>query len=142
MSPDPGEETVLASYARGVVVLGADGHRIAAAPGFGCSGSQDGLIGLEIVKSSQDAPVIAVAVVRGGRRASTTSLHLFAVGPSRRLVRLFTGEVEQVDGAVTVGGGVTLVPGALIHRHPTSGVALWKYDRGTGRYVDPGPRHD
>jgi len=142
VSPDPGEEAVLASYAHGVVVLGADGHQIAAAPGFGCSGSQDGLIGLEILKSSQDAPVIAVAVVQGGRRVSTTSLHLFAVGSSRRLVGLFTGDVEQVDGAGTASGGVTLVPGGLIYRHPTSAVALWRYDRGAGRYVDPGPRHD
>ncbi len=135
VAADPGEETVLASYGHGVVVIGADGHRIATAPGFGCTGSQDELVALEVVKTSQDAPLIAVAVTQGGRRESTTWLHLFAVGSTKHLDHLFAGEVSHADGADVTGGAITLVPGGLVYRHPMTGPALWKYDRTLRRYV-------
>ncbi len=142
VAPDAGDETILASYTRGIVVLGADGHRIATSPGFGCSGSQDELVALEVLRTSQDAPVIAAAVIQGGRRESSTRIHLFAVDATKHLDPLFTGEVEHVDGAATLGGAITFVPGGLIYRHPTNGVTLWKFDRNLRRYVDPGLRRD
>ena len=134
VAPQAGDETVLASFSQGVVVLDAAGHRIASAPGFDCMGSQDELIGIEIVRSSFDAPVIAVAVAQGGRRESTTSIELFALDGSR-LDRLFAGEIERHDDAGIHTGDVTVVPGGLIYMHPTEGTSVWRYDRATHRYV-------
>jgi len=140
VAPDPGIETVLASYSRGVIVLGADGHRIASTPGFGCTGTRDELAAVEIVRTSFDAPVIAVAATSGGRRESSTWLALVAVGSTTHLDRLFVGEVERRDETGTHPGEVRFVPGGLVYRHPTDGVTLWRYDAAARRYVPRGAR--
>lgn len=137
VAPDPGTETVLASFSRGVVVLGADGHRIASTPGFGCTGSQDELAAVEIMRTALDTPVIAVAATQGGRRESSTWIALVAVGATAHLDRLFVGEVERRDETGTHAGELRFVPGGLLYRHPTEGVALWRYDAAAHRYVAP-----
>jgi hypothetical protein len=118
----PGTETILASFSQGVIVLAADGHRIATAPGFDCMGSQDDLVAVEVVRTTLDRPLIAVVATQGGRRENATWLELFAVGASDRLDRLFVGEL----------GDVTLMPGGLVYRHPTEGVSMWRYDARLG----------
>ncbi len=135
VAPNPGKETVLASFSQGVVVLAADGHRIASTPGFDCTGSQDDLVAVEIVRTSLDTPVIAVAANQGGRRESSAWLELLAVGKSDHLDRLFVGEIERYDELGTHTGGVTIVPGGLVYRHPIDGVSLWRYEVPTHRYV-------
>jgi hypothetical protein len=135
VAPDAGDETVLTSFSQGVFVIGHDGHRIAATAGFGCTGSQDELVAVEILRTSLDHPVIAVAITKGGRRERSTWLELLEVGSAGRLNRLFRGEIERHGDRGSQAGGVTLVPGGLVYRHPTKGTSLWRFDGSVGRYV-------
>jgi hypothetical protein len=135
VAPDAGDETVLASFSQGVVVIGHDGHRIAATAGFDCAGSHDELVAVEIVQTSLDGPVIAVAATKGGRRESATWLELLEVGSSGRLNRLFLGEIERHDDRGSHTGDVMLVPGGLVYRHPTAGMSLWRFDGAARAYV-------
>ena len=135
VAPSAGTETVLASFSQGIVVLAADGHRIASSAGFDCMGSEDDLVAVEIVRMPLEAPVIAIAATEGGRRESTTWLELLAVDRSDHLQQLFAGEIERRDDTGIHTGDVTVIPGGLVYRHPTEGTSMWKYDPAAGRYV-------
>lgn len=135
VAPDAGDETVLASFSQGVLVIGHDGHRIAATGGFDCTGSHDELVAVAAVQRPFGGPAIAVAATAGGRRESSTWLELLEVGSSGRLNRLFVGEVARHADDRSQTGEVTLVPGGLIYRHPTEGTSLWRFDASAHRYV-------
>lgn len=136
VAPAPGDETVLVSFVRGVMVLGHDGHVIASTPGFACAGSQDELGAAEVVHTIDGDTLIAVVGTRGGKAESATWLKLLSVGASDQLQPRFDGMIERNDLTGTRAGHVTLIPGGLIYRSPTEGTSLWRLDRAAQRYIE------
>jgi len=136
VAPAPGDETILASYAMGVVVIGRDGKMIASGPGYNVGGSADELVAIATGDAAVGAPVIAIAARTGGRRANAVWLELYRVGTTAKLERLFAGVVEEHADNQDRTGSVTIVPNGLIHRAPRSKTSdLWMFDPRAGRYL-------
>jgi hypothetical protein len=134
VAPAPGTETVLASYARGTVVVGSEGQVLATTPGYPCAGTSDALEVLAVGRAFGQ-PTIVIAATTGGRREQLTWLGLFRVGSSGRLEATFSGEVEErADGEVR-RGSITILPGALLHRSPDGELVFWIFDEPAGIYV-------
>lgn len=134
LQPGAGDDTVLASYTQGIVVLDRDHHAIARAPGFTCRGSADELIGLAAGDAGIATPVLALAATSGGHNESFTWLTLYRVDGAQ-LVPAFTGVVERHEGHTTQTGTILLFPGGLVYRPPGGTTSVWLYDAATGRYV-------
>lgn len=136
VAPAEGDETVLASFTHGLVVLGADHHLVARAPGFTCQGSADDLIAVAAGDAMIGTPVIALAASSGGHNESITWLTLYRVGEAGKLVPVFTGMVERHLEHATRTGVVMLFPGGLIYRPPVGNTQIWLYDRDAGHYIE------
>ena len=85
---DATPETVLASYALGVVVVDARGRVIATAPGLLPRGSADDVVAV-VVGGGGGGPVIAVATQTGGHRESVVNLAVYRVGAGKTLEPIF-----------------------------------------------------
>ncbi|HWU91388.1 MAG TPA: hypothetical protein VN253_29175 [Kofleriaceae bacterium] len=130
-----GAETVLASYTAGVVVLDANGRKIASAPPFACRGSVDEIEYVAVGTPLAGDPVIALAAVAGGRAERTIWLFLFVVRGGG-LAPIFTAPVEEWRGSEVSKGEVALrLRGGLEYRAPSGAVTRWAYERDAGRYV-------
>lgn len=130
-------ETILASFAHGVMVYGREGELLAATPGFPCSGSADG-IDVLAVGTAFGVPTIAIVATTGGRREQLSWLGLYRVGLNGRLEALFAGAIEQREDGIVRRGSVTFLPGALLVRDPMGGVGFWTFDQVSGVYIPRG----
>jgi hypothetical protein len=131
-----GDQTVLASYTQGVVVLAPDRSVVARAPGFPCYGSADELVALAQGDAGIDVPVVALAATSGGRAENATWIALYRVGDGGELAPIFSAIVERHAGRITQTGSIELFPGGLKFRSPDGEMSLWLYDREAGRYVE------
>lgn len=131
-----GDESVVASFTRGITVFDRNHRPIAHAQGFVCQGSADELVAMAVGDASIGAPVIALAASTGGHNDSATWLTLYRVGAHGELVAMFSNIVERHKGHATRTGVVTLVPGGLIYRPPVGNPSFWRYDRDAGRYIE------
>jgi hypothetical protein len=133
VAPQAGEETILVSLARGVVVFDREGQLVAETPGYACEGSADEL---EAVAAG-DAYGAATIVIA----ATSAWISMLRVG-DRQLDAVFTGTVETRDGATAKRGAIVLLPNALIYRHPEGKPALWVFDPRARAYLLPGTEID
>jgi hypothetical protein len=138
VAPTPGVEKVLATFSQGVFVVGEDGELVAQAPGFACAGSADELVTIAVGDLGIGEPAIALVATRGGHAESTTWITFYRVAPGGELLPLFTGAVEQHQGATTRTGVVTVIPGGLVYHSPWGATAVLVYDPAAGRYVSGG----
>ena len=123
------EETILASYTQGVIVLDRENMPIASAPGYPCEGSADAIESIAVGHAFLEAErTIAMTVTSGGRREQMTVLALFRVGFGGRLDPVFTASIEERRGGDVARGSVMLLPGALLYRRPGGRLALWVFD--------------
>jgi hypothetical protein len=129
VGPSLGVETIIGSYARGILVLAADGERVAVSAGFPCIGTADQLEGLAVGRAWNER-VVAIVVTTGGRREASTWLGLYRVG-TRSFESVFSGIVEHFEDGVVRSGQVTIVPGGLIHRDPSGDMMWWGFERGS-----------
>lgn len=133
IGPPAGVETIVASYAHGIVVFDAEARLVASAPGYPCTGGADEIEAVA-VGTAWGKPTIALVVTTGGRREWLTWVGLYRVGGDGRLEATFSGAVEsEVDGYVQ-RGWVVFLPGALLHREPTGEIVLWAW-KPQGFYV-------
>ncbi len=130
LAPAPGDERVLASISTGVVILDADGRRIASAPLGPCGGSADAIVALAVGDAWIGAPVIAVVSSTGGHRESETTLGIYLLD-GRALVPLFSEPLELRDSQDLWTGAATLVPGAIVYRAPTGETSVTVLRRAT-----------
>lgn len=132
-----GDETILASFAHGVMVYGREGELIASTPGFPCEGSADEI---EVLAAGTafGVPTIVIVATTGGRREQLTWLGLFRVGRNGRLEAVFAGAIEQREDGIVRRGSVTILPEALIVRDPLGGVGFWIFDDVGGVYIPRG----
>lgn len=137
IAPASGSETILASFAQGVMVYGKEGELIAATPGFPCAGSADEI---EVLAAGNafGVPLIAITATTGGRREQLTWIGLYRIGLHGRLEAVFTGAVEQREDGIVRRGSITILPGALLVRDPLGGVGFWVIDSVSGVYVPRG----
>jgi len=137
LAPSPGPETIVASYAHGVLVFGAEGQFLASAPGFACSGTADEL---EVLAAGTafGTPTLVIAATTGGHREQQTWLGMFRVGHHGRLDAVFAGTVELREDGVVRQGRVTVLPDALHVRDPLGTSDYWVFDPAGGVYLPPG----
>jgi hypothetical protein len=136
VSAAAGPELILASYTQGIFVLDDERHLLAQAPGFGCRGSSDELVGIAAGDAAIGVPLVVLAATSGGHAENVTWLTLYRVTDDGVLQPVFVAEVERHEGATTRTGTVTLIPGGLVYRDPIGSVGLWIYDPERGRYVE------
>ena len=128
LAPTSRPVTVMASYAEGVIVFGAEGELLASTPGFPCMGSADQLEVLALGRAFLE-PTIVVVATTGGRREQITWLGLYRVGDDRRLAPVFTAAVEHSEDGIVRRGRITLLPDALLYEPPgDEPVELWTFD--------------
>ena len=136
VAPSAGLETVIASYAGGITVVGREGNGLAAAPGYACGGSADA-VDVLAAGSAFGTPMIALVATTGGHREQLTWLGLYRVAGDGRLDAVFTGAVEEQVGDQVRRGSVTFLPGALLVRDPSGAVAFWLWDDTSNTYQPP-----
>lgn len=136
VAPAQGDETLLASFTQGVVVLDQDRHAIARAPGYACRGSADELVAVAAGDAGIGTPLIAIAATSGGHNENLTWLALYRVGDRGELVEMFRGVVERHTKHMTRTGTVVFFEGGLLYRPPSGAPSLWLYDRDRGVYVE------
>ncbi len=139
VAPAPGIEIVMASLSHGVIVVDSEWRLIAEAPGYVCDddGSVDELESVA-AGSAFGAPTIAIAATTGGHYETSTWVSLFRVGHAGQLDPVFTGTVEIRRGDDVETGGIFLLPGALIYRHPEGKPAFYYYNPVVRAYLQPG----
>ena len=136
VAPPDGNETVLASYGQGVIVLDRDGRMLGRGPGFDPAGSADELVAVALGDAQIGTPVIAIVARVGGHRESDVWLQLFRFGRGEKLDLLFTAIVEEHANGTDWPGTVTFAPGTLAYRAPRATTTdLWVFDARAGRYV-------
>lgn len=135
IAPRAGAETIVASYAQGILVFDREDQVIASTPGYPCSGTADSI---EIIAagSTWGAPTLVIVGTTGGRNESDTWLSLFRVAGDR-LEASFTGVVEERRGEDIQRGSVYLLPGSLLYRRPGGKPMLYLYDPVPGVYMPP-----
>ncbi|MBA3456565.1 MAG: hypothetical protein H0T42_25980 [Deltaproteobacteria bacterium] len=138
IAPSAGMETILASYARGLVVLDHEDQVIASMDGYPCQGSADEVTSLAVGRAFL-VPTIALAITHGGHEERTTELALFRIGFGGRIEPVFTAEVELRTGDNVRTGGVWLIPNGLLYQRPGGKTGLWIYDPVGGAYLYGGP---
>jgi hypothetical protein len=126
VGPPPGMETIVGSYARGIVVVSADGTRVAVSPGYPCYGTADELEAITVGRAWNER-VLALVVTSGGRREAATWLGLYRVSDSG-FERVFSGSVEHYEDGVVRSGQVTILPGGLLHREPNGEITWWGFE--------------
>jgi hypothetical protein len=129
IGPPIGAETVIGSYVRGVIVLGAGGERVAVSEGFPCYGTADELEAIAVGRAWNER-VLTLVVTNGGRREASTWLGIYRIGAGG-LDRVFSGAVEHYEDGVVRTGQVTIVPGGLIHREPNGDITWWGFEHGS-----------
>jgi hypothetical protein len=135
----PGNETILASFSTGIVVLDSSGALLSRGAAFDPAGSADELVALAVGDAWLEMPVIAIVVRVGGRREHQTWLELHRVGAPKTLERVFSAVVEEHEDQTDSVGTVTFVRNGLLYRAPRSASAeLWLFDSRAGRYVARG----
>lgn len=136
VAPAPGVEAILASYARGVLVLDREGDALAFSPGYLCEGSADQL---ELVAAGRafGVPTIIVVGVYGGHRAHVTFASLFRIGHDRRLDPVFTAVIAYPDDDGVRRGAIHMLPDALIYQSPDGRRALHVFDPVARAYLSP-----
>jgi hypothetical protein len=134
VAPAAGAETILASSAHGVVVIGGDDEPLGAVA-FPCGGSGDEVVALAVGDAGVGAPVIAVVVTTGGRAETTTRIELLGFRGDR-LVRLFAGPIETRDGDAIASGQLRVTERGLVHRRPDGRITVWQADPWTRAYVE------
>lgn len=117
VAPVAGKEKILASYARGVIVLDTRGRLVARSRGWEASGSTDEVLALAVVDAGRAAPLIAVAVRTGGRREFEVRLELLEV-KNHSLAVVFRGVVEEYDDDGEQLGSVTIAPDGIHYFAP------------------------
>jgi len=138
LSPAAGRERILASYARGILVLGQERQVIGEAPGFACSGSADELEVLAVGRA-YGVPTLVIVATEGGRNEAATWLGLLRPGLGTSLDATFTAVVEQRVGEEVHRGDVWLLPGGLLYRRPGGPVTYWIFDEAARAYIPFGP---
>ena len=134
-------DTVLVSYAQGVIVLDHAGTLVGRAPGFAPTGSADEVLAIAAGDAQLGTPVLAISTCVGGRMESDVWLRLYRLSPSHRLDLLFAGIVERRRGEAVSTGAVTFVPQGLLYKSPGATTGdLWMFDNTVGRYVDRGAK--
>jgi len=142
VAPHPGPETILGSYANGVVVLDREGQLVAATLGYPCAGSADELEQLVAGNAFGDR-TIGVVGTTGGHRESSTWIGLFRVGFDRRLDPVFTGNIEERRGSEVRRGAISMLPNALVYQRPGSTrKVLYVFDPVGRAYLVPGEQLD
>lgn len=136
VAPRPGPETILASYAGGVVVLDGEGQLVASVGGYRCTGSADELEALAAGVAFGDPTIILVAKA-GGHRELSTFVGLFRIGFGKRLDPVFTATVETHQGWTARRGGIYMLPGALVYRLPDGRRGFYVFDPIAREYLDP-----
>ncbi|MGE0395304.1 MAG: hypothetical protein AB7T06_01155 [Kofleriaceae bacterium] len=129
LGPPNGRETVVGSYAGGIIVVGSEGQRIATLSGYPCAGTADELEAMAVGRAWNER-VLALVVTSGGRREASTWLGLYRLGATG-LELLFSGAVEHYEDGVVRTGLVTIVPGGLIHRDPNGDITWWGFEHGS-----------
>jgi hypothetical protein len=135
---DDARDSIVATLHSGLVIKGATGRILARAPGFPAEGSADDLVALAVGDGQLDgAPLVLLAVQRGGHRESTISVAVYRMTTGRTLDRLFMAPIELHDGDRTATGSLTFVPSGLVYRAPDAAFATpWTFDVGQHRYLD------
>jgi hypothetical protein len=136
VAPSPGRETILASYAHGVVVLDREGDVVASTTGYRCAGSSDEVEAVAAGDAFGD-PTIVVVTRTGGRREFSTVVGLFRIGFGGRLDPVFTATVEEHSGERSRRGAIDLLPGALVHRLPDGRHGFFVFDPVGRVYREP-----
>jgi hypothetical protein len=128
------QETIVASFARGIAVFDREEQVLTTAGGYPCTGgSADGLASLAVGRA-YGVPTIVLAATEGGRNISITWLGLWRISDGK-LVPVFTGVVEERTGNQVKRGALYLLPGALVYRRPGGPWTLWVYDDAAGAYL-------
>lgn len=136
VAPAAGAETILASYANGIVVLDREGRLVASADGYRCDGSIDEVLGIAAGRAFGTTTIMLLANT-GGRREYSTFAGLFRIGHDKRLDRVFTATVEEHDGDDVRRGGIYMVPNGLVYRLPDGRVENFVFDPVGRVYVVP-----
>jgi hypothetical protein len=138
VASSPGNETILASYTQGVIVLSAEGQLLASSAGYPCEGSADGVEALA-AGTSYGVPTIALLGTHGGKRENAAWIGLFRMHGTA-LDPVFAGTVEEREGTRVRRGDILLAPGGtLIYRRPGGPPTVWFYDAVGRAYVPFGP---
>ena len=137
VAPRAGSETILASYANGLVVLDREHRLVASTAGYRCEGSADEIELVAAGNAFGDQTVIVVGK-HGGHREYATWVGLFRVGDDKRLDAVFTGIVEEHRGSGTRKGAIYMLPGSLVYQAPGGKPALHVYDPVARAYLVPG----
>lgn len=124
IAPAVGTETILASYAQGVVVLDHRGRVLARRAAFTNMGSADELLAIATGDLQPGRPVIAIATQAGGHREQEVWLELDQIGRNGALDVVFSAIVEVHDGRGDAVGAVTIVPGGILYRAPHAELAV------------------
>lgn len=138
LAPTAGRERIVASFARGVLVLGQERQLVAEAPGFACSGSADELEVLAVGRA-YGVPTLVIAATEGGHNEAATWLGLLRPGLGSSLDATFTQVVEQRVGDEVHRGDVWLLPGGLLYQRPNGPVTFWIFDDAARAYIPFGP---
>ncbi|HEU0035828.1 MAG TPA: hypothetical protein VFQ53_34685 [Kofleriaceae bacterium] len=131
------KETVLASYAQGIVVLDGERRLVASTPGYRCGGTADEIQAVVVGSAFGDRTLVIVGTT-GGHREADTWLGMFRVGFDKRLDPVFTGVVEERRGDRVEQGAVHMLPGALIYTPPGRTPTLWFWNPVARAYLLPG----
>ena len=144
VSSSAGRETIVASYAQGITVRGAEGDLLASAPGYPCVGSADAMEQI-VVGRAWGEDVLGFVITTGGHREAVTWFVLYHLSRRDGLEAMFSGAIEAYRDGETRGGEIALVPGALLHREPTGQRVLWVLDSSGHFYLpyslSPGESH-
>ena len=135
VAPPPGRETILASYAGGVVVLDREGQMVASSPGYPCTGSADEIEAIAAGDAFGNQTIVLVAKA-GGHREFSTFVGLFRMGFGKRLDPVFTAVVEEHEGSLVHRGAIYMVPGALAYRLPDGRYGFFVFDPIARAYLD------
>ena len=129
----PDGSVVVASAHGGLVLADDRGRVIARSGALPFEGSADDVVALAVGDAQLGAPVVLVAVQRGGHRISAVLLEAFRVNGAR-LERVFAAPIELHDGNATAAGTVAFDDGGLVYRAPSGRATTWRYDAVSGRY--------
>ena len=136
VAPAAGAETIVASYAKGIVVVGSEGQVLATTPGYACAGSAD-TVEVLAAGTAFGAPMIVLTATSGGHREQMTWLGLYIVDPDGSIDAVFTGAVEERVGDEVRRGSITVLPGALLVRDPDGSTSYWVWDAEARVFMPP-----
>lgn len=141
VTPDPGPETIVASFANGVVIYDREEVVVASSPGYRCAGSSDAIDAIAAGHAYGDRTIV-LAGTSGGRMERDTWVGLFRLGAGDRVEPAFAAVVEQIRGDEVTRGDLRLLPHALLYRPPGGVPMLYMFDPVAGAYLVPGALRD